>query len=463
MISTSFFKTTIVLLLLLVLGSTTQAQPQPAQEYLDQYNNKMTRTKWFRDARFGMFIHFGPYAVAARGEWVKSNEKMTTSAYQKYVDAFVPSNYDAVNWASIAKQAGMKYAVMTAKHHDGFCMFNSEQTDYKITSNLPGRDFIKEYTEAFRAEGLKVGLYYSLIDWHHKDYPHVGNHPLRDGNTRKKNVNWDNYVTYMHKQVEELMTQYGKIDVLWLDYSFDDYEGEKWKAKELVAMIRKHQPAIIINSRLEVNQGNSEKGRLFNGYGDFETPEQAIPDKGLVNIYNQPIPWETCLTLNNNWGYAANDNEWKSPETIVHALVEVVSKNGNLLLNVGPDSQGNIPFPSKTILSAVGRWMKQNNESIYGCGSSDLTKPNWGYFTQKGATLFAHWTYPKIGYINIKGIGDTIDKVTFLHNGKKAPTANTWWGNEDQDNFFINVKTPIYHTFELPDKTDTVFKISLKH
>ncbi len=455
-------KLTIVVLLLFVIGFTGETQELPSKKYLEQYNAKMNRTQWFREARFGMFIHYGPYAVPARGEWVKSNEKMTTEDYQKYVEAFVPSNYDPAAWAAIAKQAGMKYAVMTAKHHDGFCMFDSKLTDYKITTNVPGRDFVKEYVEAFRAEGLKVGLYYSLIDWHHKDYPHVGNHPLSGNDAHKKKVQWDTYLKYMHQQVEELMTQYGKIDILWLDYSFDDYQGQKWKASELVSMIRKYQPNIILNSRLEVNPGNSEKGRAFDGYGDFETPEQAIPEKGIINIYNQPIPWETCLTLNNNWGYAANDNEWKSPETIIHALVEVVSKNGNLLLNVGPDSQGNIPLPSKKILAEVGQWMNVNHESIYGCGRADLQKPDWGYFTQNSNTLYAHWTHPKIGYINIKGFGNNIDKVFMLHNGQEAPTATSWWGNEDQDNFFINVKTPVYHTFQLPDRSDTVFKMILK-
>ena len=438
------------------------AQELPSKKYLAQFNAKMKRTEWFQEARFGMFIHYGPYAVPARGEWVKSVEKMTTESYQKYVDAFVPSNYNPTEWASIARQAGMKYAVMTAKHHDGFCMFNSNLTDYKITTNLPGRDFIKEYVDAFRAQGLKVGLYYSLIDWHHKDYPHVGNHPLKGIDSLKKKVNWNNYLKYMHQQVKELMTQYGKIDILWLDYSFGEYNGEKWKATELVKMIREHQPDIILNSRLEQSQGNSANDRKFDGYGDFETPEQAIPERGLQNTYKDPIPWETCLTLNNNWGYRASDNEWKSSKLIIHSLVDVVSKNGNLLLNVGPDSQGNIPFSSIKTLQEVGQWMSKNGESIYGCGKSIIPKPEWGYFTQNGNTLFAHWTHPKIGYINIKGYDDKIDKVYILDNGQEAVTATTWWGNYDGGNFFINIKAPVHHTFTLPDQSNTVFKIILK-
>ena len=455
-------KLAMAILLSISMSIGSNAQEQPSKKYLEQFNAKMKRTEWFRDARFGMFIHYGPYAVPARGEWVKSNEKMTSESYQKYVDAFVPSNYNPTEWALIAKQAGMKYAVMTAKHHDGFCMFNSKLTDYKITTNLPGRDFIKEYTDAFRAQGLKVGLYYSLIDWHHNDYPHVGNHPLKGIDSLQKSVDWDNYLKYMHQQVEELMTQYGKIDILWLDYSFGEYNGEKWKADELVKMIRKHQPDIILNSRLEVSQNASTKGRNYDGYGDFETPEQAIPNKGVKNIYQDPIPWETCLTLNNNWGFSARDNDWKSSKLIIHTMVDIVSKNGNLLLNVGPDAQGNIPIQSKNILTEVGKWMTINSESIYGCGSSELSKPDWGYYTQKGNTLFAHWTNPKIGYINIKEYSDKIDKVYILHNGQEATTAITWWGNKDKGNFFINIKAPVYHTFALPDESNTVFKIIMK-
>lgn len=431
--------------------------------YKNKYEQIISGTEWFRQARFGMFIHYGAYAVPARGEWVKSNERITTEQYQKYVDAFVPSNYNPTEWALLAKNAGMKYAVMTAKHHDGFCLFDSKLTDYKITGNVPGRDFIREYVDAFREQGLKVGLYYSLIDWHHKDYPNVGNHPMRDNKEwDKKQYNWDNYLSYMFKQIEELMTQYGKIDILWLDYSFDEYNGEKWKAEELVKMIRKYQPGIILNNRLVQNHGVSNVKREFTGYGDFETPEQGIPEKDLTDIYNNPIPWETCLTLNNNWGYSSTDTQWKSPEMIIHALVNSVSKNGNLLVNVGPDAQGTIPQQSVEILSEVGEWMSVNGECIYGCGKSILSKPDWGYFTQKDNILYAHWTNPVIGHINIKNFTNEVEKVIVLHTGKEAATARTWWGNNDKGNFFINIKKPTYLTYILPDNRNTVLKIILK-
>ena len=245
-------------------------------EYTTKLKEVNERTTWFRQARFGMFIHWGAYAVPARGEWVKSHEKMTTEAYQKYVEAFDPHHYNPTEWANLAKEAGMKYAVMTAKHHDGFCLFDSQYTDYKISHYVHNRDFTREYLDAFRKVGLKVGLYYSLIDWQHKDYPNVGNHPMRDNaEYSKKNYNWDNYIKYMHNQIRELMTNYGKIDILWLDYSFEGYEAEKWKADELVKMIRTLQPDIILNNRLVINHGVSNEAREFAGYGDFLTPEQG--------------------------------------------------------------------------------------------------------------------------------------------------------------------------------------------
>ncbi len=439
------------------------AQQSPSPAYTDAYNKLMQRTEWWRNDRFGMFIHFGAYAVAARGEWVKSNEQLTTEQYQKYVDAFNPADFDAKEWARTAKAAGMKYAVLTAKHHDGFCMFDSKLTDYKLSRQFDGRDLVHEFLDAFRAEGLKVGLYYSIIDWHHPDYPNVGNHPQReDDEYAKRKFNWDNYLKYMHGQVEELVRDYGKLDIMWFDYSFDDYSGEKWKAKELVELVHKYQPGILLDNRLEVNQGTATEGRTISRFGDFETPEQGIPDEGLLDKYGNPIPWETCLTLNNNWGYYESDKNWKSPELIVHALVNCVSKNGNLLLNVGPDARGRIPAESIRILKDVGRWMNNNGESIYGCGASMFVKPDWGRYTQKGNNLYAHWMYPTVGHINIKGMGDKASRVTLLSSGAELPSETGWWGNSGQGNFFVNIGSPTYMTFQLPDLYDTVIKITTK-
>lgn len=453
-----------VLLIVILLSLFTSSIYSQSKKYKKNYEQILERTEWWKQSRFGMFIHYGAYSVPARGEWVKSRENMTTEAYQKHVNAWTPTNYNPKEWAKLAKNAGMKYAVMTAKHHDGFCLFDSKFTEYKVSTTNNGRDFVREYLEAFRAEGLKVGLYYSVIDWHHKDYPNVGNHPMRDNKEwDDKPYNWDNYLNYMHSQIEELVTEYGQLDILWMDYSFDDYSGEKWGASKLVKMIREHQPHIILNNRLTQNHGVSGKAREFTGYGDFETPEQGIPEKDMLDKYGNHIPWETCLTLNNSWGFNAFDHDWKSAEQVIHALVECVSKNGNLLLNVGPDSQGNIPKPSVDILKTVGEWMAQNGESIYNCGHAHRLKPSWGYFTQKENVLFAHWTNPKIGHINLKALDpDNVKEVIVLNTNKPAATGATWWGNQDKGNYFINIKDPTYKTYILPDDKNTVFKIIFK-
>ncbi len=436
------------------------AQEAPSKEYKANYDEVMSRTEWWRQSRFGMFIHFGAYAVPARGEWVKSNERLTTEQYQKYIDTFNPADFDAKVWAKTAKAAGMKYAVLTAKHHDGYCLFDSKLTDYKLSTRFGGRDLVREFLEAFRAEGIKVGLYYSIIDWHHPDYPNVGNHPQRaDKEYAKRTFNWENYLKYMHGQIEELVKNYGKLDIMWFDYSFGAYSGEKWKAKQLVEMVRKYQPGIILDNRLGTHEGSSSKLRMVSALGDFETPEQGIPDSPLIDKYGNPIPWETCLTLNGVWGYNEFDHNWKSPELIIHSLVNCVSKNGNLLLNVGPDARGNIPAECVEILTEVGNWLNKNGESIYGSGSSNLPKPDWGRYTQKGNVIYAHWLYPNLGQLNAKGVdAGKVQNVTLLKSGAELPYQQTWWGNTETGNFFITATS----TADKPVKYDSVIKIELK-
>ncbi|MDP4226631.1 MAG: alpha-L-fucosidase [Bacteroidota bacterium] len=421
-----------------IVANLINAQEKPDKEYTARYEQVMKRTQWWRNARFGMFIHFGAYAVAARGEWVKSNEHLTTQQYQKYVDEFNPVDFDAKKWAKAAKAAGMKYAVLTAKHHDGFCMFDSKLTDYKISTRFKGRDLVREFLDAFRAEGIKVGLYYSLIDWHHPDYPNVGNHPQRnDKEYGKRKFDWDNYLKYMHGQVEELVKNYGKIDIMWFDYSFDDYNGEKWKAKELVDMVRKYQPDIILDNRLEINHNMGAAERMVSSYGDFETPEQGIPDAPLFDKYGNPIPWETCLTMNDSWGYNESDKNWKSPELIIQSLVNCVSKSGNMLLNVGPNARGNFPEESLHILREVGNWMNKNSESIYGCKASDLAKPEWGRYTQNGNTIYAHWMYPYLGHLKVSGLNDKVKNIYLLSSGAELHYQSTLWNNNEAGNVFI--------------------------
>lgn len=251
------------------------------QEWLD----RQERTRWFLQDRFGMFIHWGLYAIPARGEWVRNVERTSVEDYQVYFDEFDPVDYDPRAWARAARQAGMKYAVLTAKHHDGFCLFDSKLTDYKSTKTKAGRDLVAEFLEAFRAEGLKVGLYYSLIDWHHEDFPAHGDlyHPMRDNEAYKRDpATFDRYLEYMHGQVRELLTNYGKLDLMWFDFSYDGMQGEKWRASELVKMMRSLQPHIVIDNRLEA--GGEGGGSIYTkeplAYaGDFASPEQIIPDR----------------------------------------------------------------------------------------------------------------------------------------------------------------------------------------
>ncbi len=310
------------------------------------------RMEWFQEARFGMFIHWGLYAIPARGEWVRSTEQMPEEAYLPFFDEFDPVDYDPKQWARAAKAAGMRYAVLTAKHHDGFCLFDSQLTDFKSTNTKCGRDLVREYLDAFRAEGLKVGLYYSLLDWHHPDYPHFedAHHPMRNhpecGNEGR---DFGRYLDYMHGQVRELCTNYGRLDVLWFDFSYGEGEkalrGEAWRAHELVTMVRELQPGIIIDNRLEVSGegfGSMYEGDPKPWHGDFVSPEQIIPPNGLQDKNGGELVWEACATMNNNWGYAALDRFFKPAPMLIKKLVECVSKGGNLLLNVGPDARGNI-------------------------------------------------------------------------------------------------------------------------
>ena len=413
--------------------------------------------KWFLEARFGMFIHWGIYAIPARGEWVKQQESIPEGHYQAYFDTFNPIHYDPAAWARLARTAGMKYAVMTAKHHDGFCLFDSQYTDYKATNTPAKRDLIREYVDAFRAEGLKVGFYYSLLDWHHPDYPVAGDriHPYRNNpEYQDRRGNLQRYVEYMHHQVEELLTNYGKIDVIWFDFSYDEMRGEAWRATELVQMVRRLQPGIVIDNRL----GGNIKAREPEIYaGDFASPEQIIPPEGVTNEAGEPIPWEACITLNDHWGYAAWDKNWKSPRTVVRALVECVSKGGNLLLNVGPTAKGEIPAECVEILSQVGKWMHRNGDSIYGCGHATMERPEWGRWTCKGNRLYAHILERGIGPINLRGLEGKIAYARLLADDSEIRLERPWNAAEYPDDAFLS-----FPTADLPDEWDTVVELVLK-
>ena len=420
------------------------------------------RTRWFLSDRFGMFIHWGLYAIPARGEWVRSVERISNEAYQPYFDEFNPDHFDPGAWARLAKQAGMKYAVLTAKHHDGFCLFDSQLTDYKSTNTPCGRDLVREYVEAFRAEGLKVGLYYSLLDWHHPDYPAYGDrhHPMRDNEAYKdRQQDFSRYLEYLHGQVRELLTNYGRIDIIWFDFSYDAMSGETWKAAELVGMARSLQPHILIDNRLG---GSGESNRNFGTKtppvyaGDFACPEQMLPPVGFTDEDGQPVPWEACLTLNKNWGYAAADKDFKSAQQVVRALVECVSKNGNMLLNVGPNARGEIPAECVEILAELGEWMRRNSPSIRACGQSEFPKPDWGRYTQRGKSLYAHIYERGIGPLNLRGLAGRIKSARWLADGSEIKLERPWMTTEYPNDAFID-----FPSTRLPDALDSVVALEL--
>ena len=402
-------------------------------------------TAWFTHDRFGMFIHWGLYAMPARHEWIKNRECITEEKYDQYFKYFNPDLYDPKEWARQAKAAGMKYAVLTTKHHEGFCMFDSQYTDYKCTNTPAGRDLVKEYVEAFRAEGLRVGFYYSLIDWHHPDFPIDKLHPRRnDPDAMEKNKTRDmhKYAEYMRNQVTELLTNYGQIDILWFDFS---YEGDKngvgpyalgkvaedWEAEELIATARKLQPNIIIDNRTRIKQ-------------DLWTPEQFQPKEWVRDEETgELVTWEACQTFSGSWGYYRDEMTWKSPEMLVQMLINTVSIGGNLLMNVGPTARGYFDYRAEAALKAYADWMKYNSRSIYGCTMAEpellALCPNGCKFTQSedGKRLYIHlFEYP-FKALELPGFEGKVDYVQFLHDAselffKEGATQVTDGGNKTE-------------------------------
>lgn len=429
----------------------------------------LDRIQWYQDARFGMFIHWGLYAIPARGEWVRSVEQMPEEDYIPFFREFNPTDFSPAKWAKAAKEAGMKYAVLTAKHHDGFCLFDSALTDFKSTNTPYGRDIVREFLDAFRAEGLRVGLYYSLLDWHHPDYPHYGDshHPLRN-DIREKDVprDFNRYLAYMHGQIRELCTNYGKLDILWFDFSYrtehQDMSGETWHATELVRMVRSLQPDVILDNRLEASGegfGSLATAHPSEYCGDFVSPEQIIPPDGLKDKLGRDLAWESCVTMNQYWGYCAKDKNFKSAATLIKKLVECTSKNGNLLLNVGPNARGCIPGESLAILQEIGHWMQKNGASVHGCKGSRLPKPENGRITRRGNTLYYHIMENAIGSIPLYGISkEQVHSMRLLCDGSELKIQDNWIVNNYPDVVFVNVTDTPY----LPDATDTVVEIRLK-
>ncbi|MEI8226023.1 MAG: alpha-L-fucosidase [Bacteroidota bacterium] len=415
-------KTKAIFTVLLFISTLLTPQFSLAQLPKETEAQKAQRMKWWTDARFGMFIHWGLYALPARHEWVKNNERLTNEQYQKYFDMFNPDMYDPHEWAKMAKAAGMKYVVLTAKHHEGFCLFDSKFTDYKSTNTPYGKDLIKEYVEAFRAEGLKVGFYYSLIDWHHPDYTIDSNHPQRQTSDTayarlNKGRDMSKYREYMKNQVRELLTNYGEISVIWFDFSFPGKNGKgraDWDSENLLKLARSLQPGIIVDDRLDL--------RDVEGGWDFTTPEQVKVAK-WPEINGKKVAWETCQTFSGSWGYYRDEYTWKSPAQLLELLIESVSKGGNLLLNVGPTARGVFDSRAQDRLKSMGDWMKFNNRSVYGCteAPAGFTAPANSLLTYNPVTkrLYVHLLSYPMGSLTLPNTADKIKYIQFLHDASE--------------------------------------------
>ena len=346
------------------------------------------RMKWWHEAKFGMFIHWGLYSILGRHEWVMEMEGIPAQEYEKLAKQFVPKPGFAREWARLAKQAGQKYMVLTTKHHEGFCLFDTKTTNYCAPKQAAGRDLVREYVEAARAEGLRVGFYYSLMDWHHPD----GARCAEDESARRR------FVDYIHTHIRELMTNYGKIDILWYDVSWP-LDAKGWESEKMNEMVFRLQPDIIVNNRNKLP-------------GDFATPEQRI------EAAEGERAWEACMTLNDSWGYHRADDAWKTPKQVVRNLITCARDGGNYLLNIGPKADGSIPLETVQIFTKVGKWMSGNGEAIHDSDKCQLTRSRNGSFSRKGNTLYFHIHHYPGSSVAFAGLMTKAKSARLLASGK---------------------------------------------
>jgi alpha-L-fucosidase len=384
-------------------------------------------TTWFTHDRFGLFIHWGSYAAAARHEWVQKYEQIPGEQYRKYFEHFDPDLYNPREWARAAKEAGMKYFVITTKHHEGFCLWDSQYTDYKAPNSPAGRDLLTPMVEAFRAEGLRVGFYYSLIDWHHPHFPIDGVHPLAnhpDAHQMNEGRDMKIYAQYMRDQVRELLTGFGEIDVLWFDFSYpqNNHNGLKgkgrddWESEKLLDLVRELAPKAMVNNRLD----------LPDIPADMHTPEQYQPSE-WIHHNGQPVVWEACQTLSGSWGYHRDEHTWKSPEQLLHMLIDTVSKGGNLLMNVGPTARGVFDDRAIAALKVYGNWMKWNARSIYDCSQAQFSAPTDVRYTQnyEKNRLYVHLLNYPFKHLHLPGLAGKVEYAQFLHDASEIRFRET--------------------------------------
>lgn len=380
------------------------------------------RMKWFRDARFGMFIHWGLYSIPAGewqdktgyGEWFLEETHTPVSQYEKYAAQFNPTKFNATNWVRAAKAAGVKYIVITSKHHDGFALYPSALTDWCIKSTPFQRDPLKELAAACKAEGMTFCFYHSIMDWHHPDWGQ--RRAWNDVATNAPAPDMDRYTAFMKGQLKELLTGYGPIGLLWFDGQWESC-WTKERGDDLYRYVRSLQPNIIVNNRVSKPANNAGGGFAHSdGMGDYGTPEQTIPPSG----FGPGVDWESCMTMNDHWGYNKNDHNWKSTQTLVRNLIDCASKGGNYLLNVGPTAEGLIPDASLERLNQIGDWMQLNGETIYGSSASAFSrKLPWGRCTSKVTgdltTLYLHvFDWPSDGELVVPGLKSKVSKAYLL-------------------------------------------------
>jgi alpha-L-fucosidase len=380
------------------------------------------RMKWFREARFGMFIHWGLYSEAAgywngkpdngAGEWIMNDLQIPVSQYANLAPRFNPVKFDANAWVQLAKNAGMKYIVITSKHHEGFAMYPSSLTDWCIKSSPFQRDPLKELAAACQKEGVKLCFYYSIMDWHHPDY--LPRKPWND--QANPNPDFKRYLAYMKGQLKELLTNYGPIGLIWFDGNWEDTWNYD-RGVDLYQCIRGLQPNLIVNNRVGKDpQGNASSTSGQERVGDYGTPEQTIPSNG----FGPGVDWETCMTMNDTWGYKKSDRNWKSTATLIHNLVDIASKGGNYLLNVGPTSEGVIPEASVQRLNEIGQWMHVNSPAIYSTTGSPFSHQlPWGRCTKKveggETTLYLHvFDWPADGRLLAPGLRSRVESAFLL-------------------------------------------------
>lgn len=416
-------------------------------------------TEWFTHARFGLFLHWGLYALPARQEWVKNVERVDSETYNKYFKHFDPDLYDPALWADAASNAGMKYFVVTTKHHEGFCLWDTALTDYKATNTPYGKDLLHPLVDAFRAKNMKTGFYHSLLDWHHPDYTVDDMHPMRDNaDARAANTerNMARYADYLHGQTRELLTQFGKIDLLWYDFSYEGKGKDAWQSEKLLQMVRELQPGILINDRLDLDYG-----------WDIKTPEQFQP-REWVKVGGKPVVWEACQTLSGAWGYHRDEETWKSAEMLLQMLVDSVSKGGNLLLNVGPTGRGEFDGRALDRLQGMGEWMKRHSRAIYGCtqAPAEFQAPQDCRLTYNPASkrLYVHlfaWPYK---HLHLDGMAGRIEYAQLLNDASEikmltsVPEAAFGSMTEARESSLLTLELPV----RKPDAAIPVVELFLR-